>query len=437
MRRKLLLLLAFFAPGLACCQKGQPLLTGYVTAINPSGTFELDSGRIELQPGATFSRRTGNASVTLPELPAPFLGEVFDCYGRFDAKRNVLLVKHLAEVVPVPGSIASRGMIEVVTTGPTNVVRADGFLLHLTPATQLHFEDDLKLETLGPNQWIAYKGTLHPDGSVDVTEATIWRNAPEAAEAKLRDKQDFNPNTGDIANPQSGLSKAVLGVDPRKLPTHQDPILQARLDRIGNALVPAFVRALDPRDPSRIPFRFRAVDSRGLRYPIALTSGIILIPYDSIQRLPQDTDDQLAALLADSIAIVLEKQKYLNKDKHATLTTASLVSTALMASPLGLAALPLGMAGNMTASNVNGNLYTHEMEQSGRVSLWLLHDAGYDLAQAPIAWWQLASPKAKPLAEIALPPRTINLYEQLGTTWHKAEPPAANTSQPTAPQSQP
>ncbi len=159
-----------------------------------------------------------------------------------------------------------------------------------------------------------------------------------------------------------------------------------------------------------------------MRYPIALTSGIILIPFASIERLPQDTDDQLTAVLADAIAVILEKQKFLNKDKHATLTTASLVSSAVGLTPIGLLALPLSLSGQLASGAADTHLYTREIQQSGRVSLWLLHDAGYDLTQAPLAWWQLSSIKQKPLAQIALPPRTLNLYDQLATTWRAGAP---------------
>jgi hypothetical protein len=57
------------------------------------------------------------------------------------------------------------------------------------------------------------------------------------------------------------------------------------------------------------------------------------------------------------------------------------------------------------------------LEQSGRVSLGLLHDAGYDLQQAPIAWWLLASKPSKNLVDTKIPPRAINLYQTLGIVW--------------------
>ena len=61
------------------------------------------------------------------------------------------------------------------------------------------------------------------------------------------------------------------------------------------------------------------------------------------------------------------------------------------------------------------------MEQSARVSLGLLHDAKYDIYEAPIAWWILASRKPKDLADIAMPERARYLYQMLGTTWRTGQ----------------
>ena len=46
-----------------------------------------------------------------------------------------------------------------------------------------------------------------------------------------------------------------------------------------------------------------------------------------------------------------------------------------------------------------------------------MKDAGYDLAEAPKAWWILSTKDPKPLVDLKLPERVQYLYEQLGTTW--------------------
>jgi hypothetical protein len=63
--------------------------------------------------------------------------------------------------------------------------------------------------------------------------------------------------------------------------------------------------------------------------------------------------------------------------------------------------------------------------KAGRVSLDFLHDAGYDLAQAPMAWWLLGPKSPKPIEEVTMPPRATALYFALGTTWHPATEPSA------------
>jgi hypothetical protein len=55
--------------------------------------------------------------------------------------------------------------------------------------------------------------------------------------------------------------------------------------------------------------------------------------------------------------------------------------------------------------------------QSGRISLGLLHDAGYDINQAPMTWWLLVAGKPDRLPFTSLPPRAANLYKSLGSTW--------------------
>ncbi|MEI9968154.1 MAG: hypothetical protein WDM87_05830 [Terracidiphilus sp.] len=63
-------------------------------------------------------------------------------------------------------------------------------------------------------------------------------------------------------------------------------------------------------------------------------------------------------------------------------------------------------------------------EQSDRVGLGLLHDAGYDIDQAPVAWWRLASKKLQPINRIPMPERSAYIYHILGETWHNPAAPA-------------
>jgi len=48
----------------------------------------------------------------------------------------------------------------------------------------------------------------------------------------------------------------------------------------------------------------------------------------------------------------------------------------------------------------------------------LLHDVGYDIDQAPVAWWLLDPISQQPLTDIEIPDRANYLYSILGETWH-------------------
>ena len=428
MRGRLFLSLVLLISSPSVAQKGDPILRGYVTSLFPDGSFELNSARVVLQPATSFSRLSGKSNTPIPALSLPFVGEILDCYGRFDRKRNLLLATHLTEVAHAPVNFTSGAIIEkVLSREPAAVVRADGFLLHLPAASELHFEDKLSPADLAPNQWIAYRGTLRPDGSVDVADATLWANRVEGREAVLR-RQEYKPPLAGTREPQSTISKTVLGVRPDSFPPHNDTQLQATVEQIGESLIPAYQRILAPADPTRLSFRFQVVDAGNLLTPVTLGGGTILLPYAIVERLAPSgmpasstAEARIAAVLADSIAVLIEKQQILLHDTNRVLPTTSILPPTIFADRPFLP-LEQGMATPVTEQLVDRHFFDPELQQSGRVSLWLLHDAGYDINQAPLAWWQLSSARAKPLAELALPPRTLNLYDLLGTTWHNAAP---------------
>jgi len=117
--------------------------------------------------------------------------------------------------------------------------------------------------------------------------------------------------------------------------------------------------------------------------------------------------------LADSIAEVLEKQDLRGIPTKHKMTAAQYAGDAL-----GIVVPGAGLVSLIANPEVGRSILDHERQQSGRVSLFLMHDAGYDIAEAPKAWWMLAAKSpAEPLPKY-MPDRTVFLYEDLGTTWH-------------------
>ncbi len=156
--------------------------------------------------------------------------------------------------------------------------------------------------------------------------------------------------------------------------------------------------------------RFQVVDEPKWHDAITLPNGIILIPRQVIERLQNDS--QLATVLADNIACAIEKQTFREIPAKEKMTAAEVAGAAA-----GIFVPGLGLATDLANYKASAIMLRHTEEQSGRVSLVFLHDAGYDIHQAPVAWWLLAPKKPEKITEIPLPERSAYLYQVIGTTW--------------------
>ena len=146
-------------------------------------------------------------------------------------------------------------------------------------------------------------------------------------EAKLLEKNKYDPQAVDPDAKQNIAEWLILGIDPKKIPPYQDVAMQARIDRIGSSLIPAYQRSLPTSDPSRIRFRFQLIDATNWKDAFASPSGIILVPFQIVNYLQNDT--HLATVLADNVARVLEKQTYRGQRGREKMTIAEIASGVL------------------------------------------------------------------------------------------------------------
>jgi hypothetical protein len=186
---------------------------------------------------------------------------------------------------------------------------------------------------------------------------------------------------------------------------------------VSRPIRPAFQRALPAGDPTRINFRFQLIDEKHLRDAWNLPSGVILVPYQVVERMQNDS--QLATVLADNIAEAYEKD-------HLRLIPARRIATTEEVASTATGLFVIGFLPSIAVDVAAGKHLSHQIDlqftQSGRVSLFLLRDAGFDITQAPLAWWLLAGKENQSIAKIPLPPRAANLYLALGTTWRDPAP---------------
>ena len=416
--------------GIAPAQTGgvdpTPAVSGYVTRISSPSDFDVNGLRVLFGP----KTRTllGSTDPYAPRITGgeAFFGERVDLYGRIDRKKHQIEATEIVFCKFKPEVLSGFAVIDRVlsssTPGPL-IVRADGYLIQIKPSARIDYVAPVtSLSDIRPNIWIDYHGTQSSDGLIIADAVTFQPNDISNREGNLLKKTDYDPSKVPDNSKQNPVRKALIGLDPKKIPPYTDAAMQARVDRIGARLIPDYQRNLSDDDPSKIKFRFQLIDNPKFHDALTLPSGVILVPRQIVERLAEDS--QIATVLADNIATALEKQTYRMMPAYAAM------STSQVASDVGSIFVPgLGAAAGIANYAAGKSIRTDLLEQSGRVSLGLLHDAGYDLQQAPIAWWLLASKPSKKLADTTIPPRAITLYQTIGTVWRNYPPAPAPSSE--------
>jgi len=392
--------------------------SGFITSVEPDGRFTVEGWPVHLEPHATFFVNPNPGTATSSSIFQPFVGEFVEVYGSRSTGKSVprsILATRLVQVMPDLDGVHGTAIIDFVPLenplAPDHVVRADGRFLRIPTTAKVKFEDGVAADSaFATNMWIAYKGIQQNDGTILVETATIRKNTVKEYEEQLHQKSEYDPGAVSPDEKQGTVNKLLHGIDVKKLHPHPDEILQARINKIGDRLVPAYQRALATDDPTRFSFRFQVVDLEGYHEPLALTNGIILVPFLGLDRLKSDSD--LAAPLAIAMAFALEKEQVRGR---ATKNTLKGAAAAGYASDVLL--FPVGIVGGIAAGMAQKHINDLQSEQAGRVALCLMHDAGYDIRQAPIALWLLDPNDPQPIEKARMPKRAADLYKTLGTVW--------------------
>ena len=386
------------------------VLFGVVTRAGTPERFFVNEREVRCSPGKTRVRQLRQDDLPPEErvaCPQWVLGDSVTVRGSNEKPTGTLLAKVL-EVDP-PGSLKVDGFAIVDRVLPavapaTALIRADGYILRATAKTKIAFADNTGSQP-ATNQWVRYAGTLLPDGTVEARALAFGANKVTGLEDGMRKKSEFDAAAVKESDRQSGFGKFFLGRNAKKIPAHDDAAMQARITTVGERLIPEFQRTLPADDPTKIDFRFQLVDDPTLQDGLSLTSGIVLISYQVVEALPNDAE--LASVLASDIAEIMQEQA----------VRAFPGNLALSAAGVGGLFVPGGFlwpAATAVAQHVREQ---RREEQSTRVALMLMDDAGYDISEAPKAWWRLSTTKIKPLYEISMPGRARYAYHVLSTAW--------------------
>jgi hypothetical protein len=378
-----------FYPSIAAQQKPAIAVDGYITAMHSPTSFDVHGKQVTVTAETNYGFigkmpvQTGDGALH----DALQLGAFVQVSGPANPQTNAIDATAVFLRDDLDHKVSGFGVIDkVISTGPETIFRADGYVLRITPATDLTFGDKLKsLTDVGTNTWVHYQGKRTESGSISVSKATFL----PAQNSKLIAALAFEIDNIQVKFLHSAhKEKLRYSQSETVFRVIDDPSLQKNIERIGASLIPAYQKALPNDDPSKIHFEFYAVDSQSLRWEVCTRNGMILLPKLVIDRLK--SDDQIAAVLADGLAFDLQRQAVGTTLANRAFLGANAAADVAAALVPG-ANIPVAVGSTIAARAQ----YVARQKQRGRIALALMNDAGYDLAQAPEAW-RLLTPKNLP-----------------------------------------
>lgn len=369
---------------------------GYITQVHPPSGFDVNGQRVELAPDTAFGLR--NAPVVSGDRlwreriqPGAYVWVIGSLNGRTKrAEADIVLFR-----ADWDRRLSGLAVIDkVVSAGSEPVLQADGYRIRITKETAVSFLGDLKsLAEVTTNLWIEYEGKRDSDGLLLAAKVRFIPAKPAKVKA-IKGLEEFDMK---FQPPENGAADGANGAGPREghvkigawkgshaIPA--DSVLQGRVRRIGMSLVPAYQKELPAGDPSKIDFRFYAVKADKIRCVVNSYEGLVLISTEAVRRL--ESDDHLAAVLADGVAFQIQRQaaRIVAENRIFWSVEAAGHAASFLLPGVGIAT---SIANARNASKVNEAME----EQRGRVALALMADAGYDPRQAPEAWRMLAPKK--------------------------------------------
>jgi hypothetical protein len=405
MRYRLLLCLLLWTT-CAFSQTTEPTLKGPVTRYVSMTDFDVSGWKVVRdRETEVLMTGPGGLATNANDSTKLYIGELVSVYGSEQNKTRSIKAEQLRVFPPAARHVEGLAVIEAVLPGADKVVSADGHRIRIAAQTQTKFVKPLSSAVdIGTNVIMKYDGLLQPDGVVLADSATFYQNVVSDAAIKKREQWEYDPQTIKADSKQPGASKFFRGRDASYFPPYDDATMLARLRLIGGKLVPAYQKGLAASDPTRIDFRFYLIDAPKWRDPVPLPSGIVLVPYEGVKRMKNDS--QIAALLADKVAWLVEQQPI-----QLPLTNGQIAGQLGIDAAGAIPFAGLGVAGAEVGVGISALKRMHRnQEQRARVSLALMQEAGFDVTEAPKAWWILSLKDGKDMSRSNPPENVQYMY---------------------------
>lgn len=254
---------------------------------------------------------------------------------------------------------------------------ADGQTVRLMPTTRIDFKRPLRrLEDLTAGTAVVVRGRRDPVTRRVVADRVRFSiNELEPGEARL-----WKSLATDV-NVAHGLAPGELRI--HTIGTYRllrQPDVQAYVADVGARLIPPHQAALPPGDPRKIPFQFHVVVDDSVN-AFATPNGIVVIHTGLLKLL--ENEAQLAAILAHEIVHATHEHTWRERQHHKVKRIAIGVA--------GIAAAAFGVRSGLDlALMLNAAIISRHARalenQSDRVGLYYMAQAGYDPREAPAVW---------------------------------------------------
>jgi hypothetical protein len=405
-----------FLPGeiIAQAKLKEVKIRGYVTDFRSPTDFDIEDYRITRDE--SFALDFDNAS---PEISFALndirVGVELEIKGQFNEATGELKAKSIRVDLEQFKSIKQTAFvaappegIELLDGSWAGELRADGQIIRVTKATKVLFkptkrerkladakakelktkkqdeEDEFEslqsLDQVKIGMSLTYQGVRDREtGRIVAERVEFSTNDLESGEAKM-----WKSLTAQI-KPVQALKPGELKVNKvGKFKLLPDSEVQEYVAKLGNRLIPSYQAELPAGDPNKIPFQFHVIlDNQANAF--ATPNGIVVVNSGLIELL--ENEAQLAAVLGHEIAHATHEHTWRRQQFHKGKRLAIGLAGAV-ASAYGLGSLA-DVATLVNAAIVNGHSRSLE-NQSDRVGLQYLVNAGYDPRQAPAVWKLMA-----------------------------------------------
>lgn len=363
---------------------------GFVTRVDSSGDFWVDRHHVVTTQETRYvplNPEGGHSSQLLRQ--AIQIG----AHVKVTGTRNFALETLVADSVqfcPVQDKKLSgiAAIEKVFSVAPELVFQADGYRIRVATDAEVTYRDNARNpRAVIPNTWIQFTGKRDSTGVVIASQLRFLSPKIRTTPTSEPGAQKQGYPEGNIVNEDGtvGILDGKFKFDEssgwHRLTADHD--LQERVRRTGSRLVPEYQRRLADDDPSKIAFRFFVTEEKWMRTDMRGGIGVILVARSVVDRL--ESDDELAAVLADDIAfdVQLQRAKLLSNG-----VWESAGEAAAMAAVAAQATGTL-VAGAITKAIINREMEERLEEERARMALSMMAEGGYDPWIAPEAWRRL------------------------------------------------